>query len=148
MPADGRDVAGWIFSRDRNHGLSDYGDHLGIGGAASEPGKLIFFHGGREASARPAIGRTALERWTWNHVVLVRDGQTVRVYLNGSPQPEIETQAPSEFPPGFDQLFFGGRGDNDSNWEGRLDEIAVFDRPLAAEEIAKLSRIPNSAPAP
>ena len=25
-----------------------------------------------------------------------------------------------------------------ANWEGRLDEIAVFDRALTAEEIAKL----------
>jgi hypothetical protein len=35
--------------------------------------------------------------------------------------------------------FFAGRSDNDSNWEGRLDEVAVFDRALGAEEIAKLS---------
>ena len=25
-----------------------------------------------------------------------------------------------------------------SNWEGRLDEIAVFDRALGAEEVARL----------
>jgi hypothetical protein len=139
MPAEGRDVAGWIFSRERNHGLSAFGDHLGIGGAATEPGKLIYFHGGREASARPILGRTVIERWTWNHVALVRDGQAVRVYLNGNSQPEIETQAAAGFPAGFDQLFFGGRGDNDSNWEGRLDEIAVFDRALTGEEVVKLS---------
>jgi hypothetical protein len=35
-------------------------------------------------------------------------------------------------------VFFGGRSDNDSNWEGRLDEIAVFDRALSAAEVAKL----------
>jgi hypothetical protein len=139
MPADARDTAGWIFSRDRNHGLSDYGDHLGIGGAATKPGRLIFFHGGREAAGKPAVGRTAVERWTWNHVVFVRDGDKIRVYLNGNPQPEIESQATADHPADLDQIFFGGRGDNDSNWEGRLDEIAVFDRPLTTEEIAKLA---------
>jgi hypothetical protein len=36
-------------------------------------------------------------------------------------------------------LFLGGRSDNSDNWEGRLDEVAVFDRALNAEEIAKLS---------
>ena len=72
-------------------------------------------------------------------MVFVRDGQVVRVFLNGEPQPEIEAQAPADFPAGFDQWFFGGRCDNDSNWEGRLDEIAVFDRALSAEEIAKLT---------
>jgi hypothetical protein len=35
-------------------------------------------------------------------------------------------------------IFFGGRSDNENNWEGRLDEIAVFDRALSAEEVAKL----------
>jgi hypothetical protein len=144
MPADGRDVAGWIVSRDRNHGLSAHGDHLGIGGAASDPGKLIFFHGDRNA-AKPLIGRTVIERWTWSHVVLVRDGQSVRVYLNGASQPEIETQAAADFPAGFDQLFVGGRGDNDSNWEGRLDEVAVFDRPLSADDVARLFGAPGIA---
>ena len=85
------------------------------------------------------MGRTEIARWTWNHVVFVRDGQAVRVYLNGESQPEIEANVPADFPAGFDQWFFGGRCDNDSNWEGRLDEIAVFDRPLSVQEIGKLS---------
>jgi hypothetical protein len=63
----------------------------------------------------------------------------VRVYLNGDPQPEVDTEAPADFPAGSDRLFFGGRSDNDSNWEGRLDEIAVYGRVLTPEEIAKLA---------
>ena len=54
-------------------------------------------------------------------------------------RPEIEAASPAGFPLGFDRLFFGGRCDNQSNWEGRLDEIAVFDRALSAEEIGTLS---------
>lgn len=137
MPSDARDTAGWIFSRGRNHGLGAQGDHLGIGGTATAPGKLVFFHG--DAAAKPVVGRTPVERWTWSHVVLVRDGKKVRVYLNGNPQPEIETETAADFPEPFEQVFFGGRCDNDANWEGRLDEIAVFDRALPAEEVASLS---------
>jgi len=139
MPADGRETAGWMLSRGRGHGLGPQGDHLGIGGTATAPGKLIFQHGDTKGGTQPLAGRTEIARWTWNHVVFVRDGQAVRVFLNGEPQPEIEAQAPADFPAGFDQWFFGGRCDNDSNWEGRLDEIAVFDRALSAEEIAKLT---------
>jgi hypothetical protein len=58
--------------------------------------------------------------------------------LNGEAQPEIETESPAGFLAGFDRLFFGGRCDNQSNWEGRLDEIAVFDRALSPEEISDL----------
>ena len=135
MPANAREVSGWFLSRDRDHVLSPYGDHVGIGGTGSRPGRLIFQHGRGE----PAVGRTEIERWTWAHVVVVRDGEHVRIYLNGNAEPEIEARAAAEFPAGLDLFFFGGRGDNDSNWEGRLDEIAVFDRVLTAQEIGELS---------
>jgi len=138
MPDRARDVTGWMFSRGRDHGLSPRGDHLGIGGKAGEPGKLIFLHANDTGGAKPVAGRTEIARWTWNHVVLVRDGETVRVYLNKDSQPEIETKSPPGFSVAFDRLFFGGRCDNQSNWEGRLDEIAVFDRALTAEEIKRL----------
>jgi hypothetical protein len=139
MPAEGRETAGWLFSRGHNHGLGSSGDHLGVGGKANSPGRLIFLHGDGSAGAKMPASRTALKRWEWYHVVFVRDGEAVRVYLNGTSQPEIETRAAAGFPAAFDRWFFGGRCDNDSNWEGRLDEIAVFDRALSAEEIARLS---------
>lgn len=135
MPNDGRETAGWIFSRDWNNALGTSGDHLGIGGTATDPGKLIFQHG----TEKPAVGRTVIERWTWSHVVFVRDADRVRVYLNGQSEPEIDVPSTAGFPTGFDQFFFGGRSDNQSNWEGRLDEAAVFSRSLSAEEIRKLS---------
>lgn len=37
------------------------------------------------------------------------------------------------------QLFFGGRSDNQHNWEGRLDEVAIFDRALTEEEVQSLA---------
>ena len=42
-------------------------------------------------------------------------------------------------PSGFGQLFLGGRSDNAANWEGRLDEIAVFNRALTAREVSRLA---------
>ena len=84
-------------------------------------------------------GRGDIARWTWNHVALVRDGGQVRVYLNGEPDPEIDVRLPGDGQVGAERLFFGGRTDNQSNWEGRLDEIAVFDRVLSVAEIASLA---------
>ncbi len=143
MPTDARDIAGWMFSRERDHGLGPEGDHLGLGGT-THPGKLVFLHGdGNSGDPQhgdgQSVGRTEIERWTWNHVVLVRDGQAVRVYLNGRSDPEIEVTLPAESSSATDESFFGGRSDNQSNWEGRLDEIAVFDRPLSVKEVTALS---------
>ena len=77
--------------------------------------------------------------WDLSDVLFVRDHDRVQIFLNGDPQPEIQSQSPADFPAQFDQLFFGGRSDRQSNWEGRLDEIAVFDRPLTADDIKKLA---------
>ncbi len=134
MPNTGRDISGWLFSRDHDHGLGAFGDHLGIGGKSSHTGKLVFFHGNNPQNA--VAGKTEIPRWQWQHVVLVRDGNRVCAYLNGNL--EIETQAHANFPAALGELFFGGRSDNDSNWEGRLDEIAVFNRALSAKDVAKL----------
>jgi len=134
MPNDGRDTSGWLFSRGPDHGLAGFGDHLGIGGKRAHTGRLVFFHG--VDPSKTAAGKSEIPRWQWHHVVLVRDGNTVRVYLDG--QIEIETKTAADCPADFGQCFFGGRSDNDSNWEGRLDEMAVFDRSLTDGEVARL----------
>ena len=134
MPNDAREVSGWLFSRDRDHGLGASGDHLGIGGKSAHTGRLVFFHGDDPKTA--LAGKSEIPRWQWQHVVLVRDGEQVRVYLNG--QIDLEAKAAVSTLASLRQCFFGGRSDNDSNWEGRLDEIAVFDRALTAAEVAML----------
>ena len=138
MPNEGRGTAGWIVSRDNNHGLSPHGDHLGIGGTATVPGKLIFQHGGSTGQI-PVIGTTTIDRWTWSHVVLIREGTMIRVHLNGNAEPEIQQDSVPVSPVELQQFYFGGRSDNADNWEGRLDEIAVFDRALTPDEVVKLS---------
>ncbi len=138
MPNAGRGTAGWMLSNDYNHGLSTHGDHLGIGGTSTSPGKLVFQHG-EGADNEHAVGKSTIDRWTWNHVVLVRERNSVRVYLNGNANPEIQLESVPVVPKMLKQFYFGGRSDNVDNWEGRLDEIAVFDRPLTTGEVAELS---------
>ena len=70
-----------------------------------------------------------------NHLVLSRSAKQIQVYLNGSL--EIEWDVPAAFPEGFDQVFVGGRSDNMDNWEGRIDEVAIWKRALNADEVRK-----------
>lgn len=134
MPNEARDTSGWLFSRGHDHALNLLGDHLGVGGKSANTGRLVFFSGADDKSA--VAGKTELPRWQWQHVVLVRDGKKVRVYLNGALDLEAESSAGAAMRPA--DFFFGGRCDNESSWEGRLDEVAVFDRALGAKEIGKL----------
>lgn len=134
MPTDARKTTGWLFSNDRDTLVSSAGTHLGLGGTGTQPGRLILQSG----SIQPTIGKTELKRWTWNHVTLVRNGRNLQVYLNGKPTPEIDVTLDSTHQTVMPDFFFGGRCDNNSNWEGRLDEIAVFDKPLTPVEIDSL----------
>jgi hypothetical protein len=129
MPNEGREMSGWFYSRDHNHGVSAYGEHLGVGGSAGNTGRLVF-----QAGEAVLAGTTEIPRWTWQHVVLVREGVKVRLYLNGKLEIEGEAKAASAIP----SCFFGGRSDRAADWEGRMDEIAVFDRALGDEEVRRL----------
>jgi hypothetical protein len=135
LPVEARPVAGWAFSRGLDYSLGPWGDHLGMGGAGPHAGKLIFLHG--EDASTIVAGKTEIPRWEWRHAVLVRQGEAIRVYLNG--ELEIETRAPAGFPAGFDRVFIGGRSDRADTWEGRLDEVAIFNRALTPDEISRLT---------
>ena len=125
MPNDSREVLGWMFSRGRNHALNS-GESLGL----NAKGQLIFRSG-----AKTFTGKAVAPRWTWHHATLVRNGDTARVYLDGQLQIEAKIASPTP----AQSLFLGGRHDNQSNWEGRLDEAAVFERALTFKEVRALS---------
>jgi hypothetical protein len=121
----------WIFSRG-----SDYGTHRdGVGIRETDSGKRILAldcPGG----PRDIPTTTEVQRWKWHHLVVSRKGEEMILSFDG--------EAPERFDakpfigPQFDTFFFGGSCTGDGNFEGRLDEIAVFDRALSVEEITGL----------
>ncbi|MCX7827297.1 MAG: LamG domain-containing protein, partial [Verrucomicrobiae bacterium] len=118
LPETLRAVTGTMFTRG--------GESLAIGGTATAPGKLVF---------GPLTGRTVIAPKSWNHVALVRDGERVTVYLNGSREPEISGSVPAaEGLP--KQVSIAGGHDTAASFEGKLDEVAVYDRALTPTEIA------------
>ena len=135
LPNDARSVTGYLFSRGPDHDDQARGDHLGIGGSKFAQGRL-FFSNGKQLNER-IEGQTTIEPRTWNHVALVRDGNKVRVYLNGHTDPEIAGQASINPLPTNNDWSFGGRNDAFANLEGKLSELAMYDRALTPEEVAR-----------
>jgi hypothetical protein len=133
FPNDARAITGYLFSHGPN-GDASVGDHLGISGSFLKPGRLIFFNGNERNQV--VSGRTIIEPRTWNHVVLVRDGRQVRVYLNGNAEPELTGDAEVSLANECRDWFLGGRSDNFTNLEGKLDEAAIYDRALTPDEVA------------
>ncbi|NIP96140.1 MAG: LamG domain-containing protein, partial [Akkermansiaceae bacterium] len=105
------------------------GDTLQVRQDAGHRARLFFRPAGpAEDDGKAAAGRSRLAADQWHFAVLVRQGGKVRVFIDGNPQPEIETASPDPAREGT--LRFG------EGLEGKLDEIAVFDRALTAAEIA------------
>jgi glucose/arabinose dehydrogenase/PKD repeat protein len=108
-------------------------------GDGGRPGGHAFTSGEQwaGASAAPALN-------AWTHLAVTYDGNLIRLYVNGTllaTKAQTGSLATSSQP-----LRFGG----DSLWpewfKGRLDELRVYDRPLAAPEIqADMKRPVSSA---
>ncbi|QEF98197.1 Neutral/alkaline non-lysosomal ceramidase [Stieleria maiorica] len=130
MPITSRPVTGYLLTRGVDGAGGAPGDNLGIGGTYSATGRLLVFNGNERSEL--VSGRTLLVPGSWNHVVLSRDGEKVRVFLNG--ELEIDGQLPKTYPPGCAEFQIGGRNDNFANFQGMIEEVAVYDRPLSREE--------------
>jgi hypothetical protein len=125
LPADVRGITGWLLS-------SAADESIGIGGTAGSAGQLIL------ASDRQILksGKSVLAPKTWYYLALVRDGPTVNVYLNGKGTPEISAPSAFSVTSPKHSLFFGGRADPPESFEGKLDDVAVYDRTLTPLEIS------------
>ena len=133
LAVDARATTGYLFSVGPSRVNGGPHDSLGIGGTSGEKGKLIFSH---SASGESAHGATDIGVKTWHFVAIVRDDDKARVYLNGKTMPEISGKRARERFASSGKLFIGGRSDSVANFEGKIDEVAVYRRALPAAELA------------
>jgi hypothetical protein len=81
---------------------------------------------------------------TWYHVAAVYDGTKAYLYVDGV---EAVSGAPTGYVPNPDsQLTLGTRSENGTPWAGMIDEVILYDRGLAAEEISALYSIATLGP--
>ncbi|MFT5092493.1 MAG: hypothetical protein ACI93T_001313, partial [Porticoccaceae bacterium] len=135
LPNSSRPVTGYFFSRGAEQPATDHGDHFGISGTSGgQPGRLFFYNG---ASNKQSVrGAEVLNINQWYHVALVRSSETVSLYLNGDLKRGASGTAKLGYKSGVGRVFVGGRRDNFANFQGQLQEAAVFDRSLTDDEVA------------
>lgn len=118
LPADARPITACLFS-------SDGRESLHIGGNSGNSGRLVF-----RAGDTSLEGQTPLALRQWHHVAIVRQAAQVAIHLDGREHPEISAKTPAPLSaPG--RFYFGGRPGTPDTLEGKIDEIALYDRPLA-----------------
>ncbi|NQV25821.1 MAG: DUF1553 domain-containing protein [Rhodopirellula sp.] len=136
LPVSSRPVTGYIFSRGAEQPATDHGDHFGISGTSGgQPGRLLFYNG---ATHKQSVrGAEILKVNQWYHVALVRSGKTVSLYLNGDILKGATVTANPGYKSGVGLVFVGGRRDNFANFQGQIQEAALFNRSLTSEEVAQ-----------
>jgi hypothetical protein len=132
LPSDARPVTGYLFARATEGQQPASSECLAIAGTAPQPGRLMFSSG---QQADSLCGGPEIKLRTWHHVVLVRDGLQVTVYLDGKPC--IQGTTKSAASADASRLFFGGRFDQTATFEGKIDEVAVYARAIGADEVAQ-----------
>ncbi|HIG84340.1 MAG TPA: DUF1549 domain-containing protein [Verrucomicrobia bacterium] len=130
-------ITAYLFSYAKDGDDEQAGENIGIGGKhdKSVTGKLFIWNG-KELNQSIA-GSNEIAEGSWNHIVMVRANDRVRLYLNGEKDPEIDSEIKIAKNPGR-EIFVGSRNDNFAPLNGQLAEFAIFDRALAIEEVKRL----------
>ncbi len=131
----------WLFSRRNPGGSLDRGDHVGIHDHNDGNRYLSLL---KEESGLSFLEAGKIKRWTWNHLVIARSRGSLHLFLNGKKM-HVSSGSDLSSPPSSDFFFGGSSALGEPTFEGRLDEISVFDRALSDKEIKELYRI-SSAP--
>ena len=97
LPNNSRPVTAYLFSRGIDGMKEAEGDNLGIGGTYASAGRLLVYQGNQSKGL--LAGLVKVEPKSWHHVAMVREGERIRVYLNGNPKPDIAPSTKLTNPP-------------------------------------------------
>lgn len=151
VPSGGspRTLSAWIRSDGPTSGTK-YQTIVGYGTPWSN-GQTFLLEWGGEVNDRhlyltgwnsDLAGTTVLEYGRWYHVAATYDGTTLKLYVNG--QPDASASRALNTIINQDGLLIGTSPPNDG-WHGffngRIDDVAVYNRALSAEEIGSLSGV-------
>lgn len=121
-----------------------------VSGFVEGTGLLLYVHGGGGGVVKAGDGVGAefnsagvVKPNEWTHVAFVKDGSTVKLYLNGQADGESNN---SQTGTSLRTIWIGanhGSGGSVHNFHGAIDELKIFDQVLTAEQIAAAMELPK-----
>lgn len=114
------------------------GERGNFGLSLNEDGVLQATIRSRNGEVSSLAGGSVLQQKTWRHVVVTADGERLQLYEDGrlvASQPCVAVAASDS-----DPVWFGTTANVTQVWNGRIDEVTMFDRALNNKEIAALYR--------
>lgn len=92
----------------------------------------------KDGDVKTATSEVLFPLTTWCHLIVTCDGHKLQLYENG----QLVASSPTELlaESDADTLWFGTDSEGQRLWNGRIDELAIFDRALTDAEIVELSK--------
>jgi hypothetical protein len=119
--------------------FTSYGIYFGL----DEHGHLEGYLG-EEFELQKTVDPAKLEKNVWTHVALTFDGAHLRLYVDGA---LVDTEAAEGAEPSSGQLSIGCAQEFEDGFEGRIDEVRIYERALSAGEVAADMGAPLQTPA-
>ncbi len=125
-----RDLSSETESALFQYGSDADGRMFGLITSGNAAGRLYFF-----GYSRDVAGNTPPAPETWYHAAVTYDGATATLYLNGQPDGSRSVELNTAL--NANGVTIGYRPGS-ARWLGQLDEVMLFDRALAPDEIAAM----------
>jgi thermitase len=93
-------------------------------------------------------GENSITMGAWNHIAITFNGSaspSMRIYVDGIEKASASPPAPGVLPT---CLMIGRRGDSDAFFNGKLDDVRIYNRALSAEELRIYRCVKASNPNP
>jgi Concanavalin A-like lectin/glucanases superfamily len=138
-----RSNTGLLFCVETNSSGKSIVAEFGLGEPRVARGGLFFREGASDDSI--LAGKAEITIKEWHHVALVHTARRVTVYLDGNSNPDVDHSGDTNSVRGPIRMSIGGRRGGGAAFEGKIDEVAVFNRALRAEEIVEHFRAAQRA---
>lgn len=120
-------VSDFLFSRTST---SNVGEYRLITDADGKP-RCEIYTGGAWDTTNAAIGSNALSNNTWNHVMCVYNGATLKVFVNGTESGSVaQTGSITSTTNGREYIGRDYTGTSTTYFDGQVDEIKIFNYDL------------------
>jgi hypothetical protein len=138
LPPDARELTGYILSLGAKPNENGSEIKVGLTGRNRAGSRLFLTCGDDKKDI--VNGGTEIGLQTWHHLALVCDQKRISVFLDGNAVPEVLVESGVKVHGRSCELTIGGSSDGSFNFEGKIAEVALFDRALSVREIAQHDR--------
>ena len=133
FPKQGRDTRRWIVAKTDD----EYADgHYALGINKESPIAYINIGGGATNAILIANPEIKIRKNTWTHLAISISNKTAALFVNGKEVVSIALPSPRTF--GNGPLVIGKRPDNYNYFNGKIDDVIIFNSSLSPKIISKI----------